>query len=72
MVLSNSKPWILLWICRSIVNNLSEFKIVLERHSSHIVGLCETWLTNSVSSKFPNYNFVQKDRCGAMAGGLGF
>lgn len=58
---------------RSLVNNFNKFKLFVLQQNFDIVGISETWLTNSVNSEviqIDGYTFVRQDR-GARGGGVG-
>ena len=60
---------IISWNCRSILSNLSVFKIFLYSNKPHIVCLCETWLKPSKEPTFINYTCIWKHRTGLQQGG---
>lgn len=58
---------------RSLTKNFSEFKTFLLQKKYDIVGISETWLTNSFSCnllKIDGYKFIHKDRP-SRGGGVG-
>ena len=56
---------IIFWNARSILNNLSEFKVFLYCKKPAIVFVSETWLTPDQSEQdvsLVNYTLLRKDR----------
>ena len=60
---------LLLWNCRSILSNLSEFQHYVHKNNPHIICLCETWLKFTDTFKLKGYNIYRKDRL-ERGGGL--
>ena len=59
---------ILVWNCRSIYSNLTEFKKFIYQSKPQVICLTETWLKLSDTLKVPNYNIYRKDRFGKGGG----
>ena len=60
---------LLQWNCRSLLSNLSQFKIFLYTHKPHVACLCETWLSPSRTPSFINYVALYSHRPGPQPGG---
>ena len=45
-----------------LTSKLSEFKVLLDEKTPHIVAICETWLKPHLSPSFKNYIMIRKDR----------
>ena len=60
---------IVTWNCRSIMSNLSLFKVFLYSNKPPIVCLCETWLKPSNEPSFINYSGIWTHRAGPQPGG---
>ena len=70
--MNKGKPRVMFWNARNLLSKLSEFKNLIFRISPHIIGVCETWLSENTSPKIQNYNIIRKDRTGNRGGGLAF
>ena len=67
-LLKNFGLILLLWNCRSIVSNLTEFKNYVFKNQPHLICLTETWLNPSDKFILKGYNVFRKDRLGRGGG----
>ena len=61
---------LLLWNCRSIFANLTEFKNLIFTHTPHIICLTETWLHEYDKLNIKNYTIYRYNRENGRGGGL--
>ena len=61
---------VVLWNCRSIVNNREEFQNYLDEVKPQIVGLTETWLKPGRNLNFSGYEVFKCDRINENGGGV--
>ena len=61
---------VLQWNCRSILQKLDSFKVLLCNLNCDVFALCETWLSSDIELVFHDFNIIRLDRTDRIGGGV--